>query len=254
MNKRNFQKSFLLSTIALGGILTATSAEAAPAGSIVFSGVTLDTIAPGNRNPQQSYPVDLLSPSQSLPPLGTTQPFATRFLNLNTVGAIGTGPLSGATSVNQGTSTNTFRVNYSSSPITPVAGDFTRNLFFNANRPILLAGSCILCGVEIIPSTDITGTGSWIGTSDYKTGRYSYSSSIPVAYATTGYTGTLTFNAESIIQGGVATSSIGSFGVTANGPSSVPGPIPLLGAASAFAWSRNLRKRMNQTSATIPNT
>lgn len=45
-----------------------------------------------------------------------------------------------------------------------------------------------------------------------------------------------------------------SFVVEANDVTSAPGPLPIFGAAAAFGFSRQLRKRIKGSSNTVPNT
>ena len=45
-----------------------------------------------------------------------------------------------------------------------------------------------------------------------------------------------------------------SFVVEAKDATSVPGPLPIFGAAAAFGFSRQLRKRIKGSSSTVPNT
>jgi hypothetical protein len=54
--------------------------------------------------------------------------------------------------------------------------------------------------------------------------------------------------------GGRASTTISNFNVSlaASGPSSVPGPLPLLGAGAAFGWSRQLRKRIGASGSVRP--
>ena len=52
-------------------------------------------------------------------------------------------------------------------------------------------------------------------------------------------------------EGGAGTTTISNFNgpTAAPGPADVPGPLPLLGIAAAFGWSRLLRKRMASSSS-----
>jgi hypothetical protein len=40
-------------------------------------------------------------------------------------------------------------------------------------------------------------------------------------------------------------------GTTGSPPTAVPAPLPLLGFAAAFGWSRNLRRRLRSSSTTV---
>ena len=62
----------------------------------------------------------------------------------------------------------------------------------------------------------------------------------------TGYTGSMNFSFLS--QGTTSTQFSWSAQSSINDPNPVPGPLPILGAGSAFAWSRRLRKRVSSAS------
>jgi hypothetical protein len=64
--------------------------------------------------------------------------------------------------------------------------------------------------------------------------------------------GSIAFRVKTLDNiGNPAILSITDFGAVATGsPTNVPGPLPFLGCAAAFSWSRKLSKRVRQTSRT----
>lgn len=78
---------------------------------------------------------------------------------------------------------------------------------------------------------------------------------IPIRFGETGHSGTITFAAQNLIA---TNNTIGggsgfiSFDVI-DGPERVPGPLPILGASTAFAFSRKLRKRMASAQPVSPS-
>jgi hypothetical protein len=124
-------------------------------------------------------------------------------------------------------------------------------------------GSCSICGSTSLPPSlssfisvpnsaanlyvsDLGGLGTQIISSD----------PIGTDFGDTGQSGTITFLANNIVKGGdsVGLGSTISFGVFQS--SKVPGPLPILGASTAFAFSRKLRRRVasaNKKTPTIEN-
>jgi hypothetical protein len=107
----------------------------------------------------------------------------------------------------------------------------------------------------LYPASSVTGPGFWFAGLAYNGNpRLQASIGMPAGYtAGTTLLSSATFNGTSLAAEGFTTTGlVGTWtlvGTTESinvyiGPSSVPGPLPLLGASAAFGWSRRLRRRI----------
>jgi hypothetical protein len=123
-----------------------------------------------------------------------------------------------------------------------------------------LDGSCSFCGsantVSLINST-LTGTTKFIGESPTSTPGNSVlgnqntltSSNYNIVFGASGITGTLQYTASTnVISNPLQQFNAGIITIVTDDPippnSKVPGPLPFLGAVTAFGFSRRLRQRI----------
>ena len=129
----------------------------------------------------------------------------------------------------------------------------------------LVLGNCSICGtlgvggqvtggqVISVASTqigDVTITG---GNPGQGLRLFASSGPSPIAYGDTGVTGTVIFDSTFTISNNSNPSfqvANVNFQVFDNPPGTVPGPVPLLGAAAAFGYSRKLRRRVAEARTT----
>ena len=112
-------------------------------------------------------------------------------------------------------------------------------------RPFYLVGSCAICGVD---NTVAAVNSTAIGVSEIISGLTNNSIESlnnQIAFGASGVLGTLSFEAISSGTTGNYTSS-GLFSLTASDvpTAKVPAPLPVLGAAAVFTFSRKLRRRI----------
>jgi hypothetical protein len=125
-------------------------------------------------------------------------------------------------------------------------------------------GSCSICGSTSVPPSlssfiSVPNSGANLNVNNIPNfGTQIILSSDPIAidFGDTGQSGTITFLANNIVNGAdsAGLGSTISFGVFQS--SKVPGPLPILGASTAFAFSRKLRRRVasaNKNTPTIEN-
>lgn len=114
--------------------------------------------------------------------------------------------------------------------------------------------------VSISPASSVSGiTASFSGSAEGLLLDSAYISNSPIVSSATFYGETLASLGFTISSGLIGTWSLNGTSETIqvflgllNPPSAVPGPLPLLGAAAAFGWSRRLRKRIATPSITPP--
>ncbi len=237
-----------ISSVAAGAavLISGGSAQASPV-TVTFNTVNPLQKASNNLPADQRLPVDLQSISQS---------FASYVARLNSTnsptGFTNTGfsgLFAGAdgTIVRTANGQNTLRFLYSQTSIdlsNPVS--FTKTLSSTFDS-FYLGGTCAVCGpLNVIAGQTTSATGQYAGSNSANPtdGNYSIiSAMIPITYGASGFTGTLQYlvtnNFMSEGQTLIPTDSVGNFTLTA-----VPGPLPVVGAAVAFGWSRKLRRRI----------
>jgi len=128
----------------------------------------------------------------------------------------------------------------------------TTDAFITNFSPFYFLGSCAICknstqaGEQIIVQdspgnvsfTDAGGTGTVI---------QAFAGSIPIRYGSNGSPGSISFSASAFVATNQKVgngSGFISFNYTPD-LSGVPGPLPVLGASIAFAFSRKIRKRIS---------
>jgi hypothetical protein len=112
-------------------------------------------------------------------------------------------------------------------------------------RPFYLTGDCSICGsINSVARTNLVGSALRVDLNPGSSNALS-SNIVPIVFGRSGITGTLNFTAFTNVASGVQTSG-GQIFLTAveNGGTAVPGPLPVLGAGTAFGFSRRLRKRI----------
>jgi hypothetical protein len=117
-------------------------------------------------------------------------------------------------------------------------------------RPFYLVGSCAICGVD---NTVAAVNSTSVGVSEIINGLTNNSIESfnnQIVFGASGVLGTLSFEALSSGTTGNYTSS-GLFSLTASDvpTAKVPAPLPVLGAAAAFTFSRKLRRRIQLLTA-----
>jgi hypothetical protein len=135
-----------------------------------------------------------------------------------------------------------------STPTTTVGGSRPVEIRFNQ---FTLNGTCSICGQVLVPSSNGyllggifpgEGVASNTGVTNGATVRAgSLYGSAPITFAIPGSSMTGNISFESI--------SGGAYTITIDAPDAVPAPLPLLGGASAFAFSRRLRRRIRLAQA-----
>jgi hypothetical protein len=125
-------------------------------------------------------------------------------------------------------------------------------------------GTCSICGDGITPPpsssfitvTDSPGTTAITDPIPGLLLGYLVTNSggpINIEYGDTGQTGTISFNANNIVATDATVGTLGNGGslsFTVNQSNKVPGPLSILGASTAFAFSRKLRRRVATASQT----
>jgi hypothetical protein len=238
-----------ISSVAAGAAVLLAGGSAQAAGPVTVTFNTVDPLQKASNNlpADQRLPVDLQSISQG---------FANYVARLNSsnspTGFTNTGfsgLFAGAdgTIVRTANGQNTLRFLYSQTSLTssnPVG--FTKTLSSTFDS-FYLGGTCAVCGpLNVISGQTTSATGQYAGSNSANPtdGNYSiFSAMIPITYGVSGFTGTLQYlvsnNFTSEGQTLIPTDSVGQFTLTA-----VPGPLPVVGAAVAFGWSRKLRRRI----------
>jgi MYXO-CTERM domain-containing protein len=123
---------------------------------------------------------------------------------------------------------------------------------------------------RLLPATSVSGSTFWFASSAYTNNSiYSKRIGLDPGFLVGSYLSEAIFNGRSLAsEGFTATGLVGTWtidgtsesinvcigsGPCASDPtSSVPGPLPLLGAGAAFGWSRRLRKRIATPLSTPP--
>ena len=132
------------------------------------------------------------------------------------------------------------------------------------NRYLIKGPTSFNGTVNIFPADSVTGipaillgnvlfgidTGYTPGTSVTSTATYNSKTLASIGFTTTGLLGTWTLQP---LDGSDTYSANDTINVVIGAPpATVPGPLPLLGAAAAFGWSRRLRKRIAAPLITPP--
>jgi hypothetical protein len=133
--------------------------------------------------------------------------------------------------------------------------------------PFYLIGTCEICKgstnekVVTVDQAFANGTTTVFpvsSTSEFVT--TSTGPGIPITFGNSGpqsgNRGTITFFAQALVQGdanAAVGAGIGSVGLAVLPGVGVPGPLPILGASTAFAFSRKLRRRVTSAKAVIPS-
>lgn len=122
-------------------------------------------------------------------------------------------------------------------------------------------------GTGFLIADSVSGSSFWFAASDYS-GDAIYDSKlgiVPSYVLGSPYFGEAVFNGQSLASQGFTTlGPVGTWTIDGTSESinvvigplvaSVPGPLPLFGAAAAFGWSRKLRRRIGAASITPPQT
>ena len=152
------------------------------------------------------------------------------------------------------------------------SNDFTGvNDNLNRAQARIWTGGGVLSSVfNISGPTSLLGAGGSFGTSPLGTGIWTALSggasqfAIASSYASgSSIVSTATFANRTLASFGLTTpgvvgtwsllngeQTVDSIQAIVGAPAAVPGPLPLLGAAAAFGWSRRLRRRISDTSST----
>lgn len=190
------------------------------------------------------------NPAITVPNASTGQGGANGLAQLSTTG--GTNIFAGATGwVNASGGSNIQSFSWrvpTTSPTTTVGGSRPVDIRFNQ---FTLAGTCAICGQLLVPSSNGfnlggvfpgSGTASNTGVPNGATIRAgSLYGGAPITFAIPGAAELGNISFESI--------SGGAYTITIETPDLVPAPLPLLGGASAFAFSRQLRRRIRLAQA-----
>jgi MYXO-CTERM domain-containing protein len=147
------------------------------------------------------------------------------------------------------------------------SGPSTFSNIYLISGPAGYGGNGILFGADSVTDFGFRlNPSSWVGGSGFFSSTYQLGDTYVLG---TPYSSSATFNGKSLAsEGFTATGLVGTWtidgtsesinvcigsGPCASDPSSsVPGPLPLLGAGAAFGWSRRLRKRIATPLITPP--